>query len=172
MAGARAMPGRRQRGFAMVALITLMTLMSAWLIATALQRTNSELARERDRTTLEALQKAKAALIAYAASEQWQLYRGEMWQPGALPCPDRNGDGQADCWLPHTSSTIGRLPWKTLGIDELRDSSGEVLWYALSASFRKAAEAALRDAKPQSENAFKIELAKHGLANALQMATA
>jgi xanthine dehydrogenase YagS FAD-binding subunit len=40
------------------------------------------------------------------------------------------------------------------------------------ANFRKAAEAALRDAKPQSENAFKIELAKHGLANALQMATA
>ena len=38
------------------------------------------------------------------------------------------------------------------------------------ASFRKAAEAALRDAKPQSENGFKIELAKRCLAHALQMA--
>jgi xanthine dehydrogenase YagS FAD-binding subunit len=37
-------------------------------------------------------------------------------------------------------------------------------------SFRKAAEAALRDAKPQSENGFKIELAKRCLAHALQMA--
>ncbi|HEV8720150.1 MAG TPA: xanthine dehydrogenase family protein subunit M [Candidatus Binatia bacterium] len=40
------------------------------------------------------------------------------------------------------------------------------------ASFRNAAEAALRGAKPQSENAFKIELAKRCLTHALQMATA
>ena len=39
-----------------------------------------------------------------------------------------------------------------------------------AANFRKAAEAALRDAKPQSENGFKIELAKRCLAHALQMA--
>jgi xanthine dehydrogenase YagS FAD-binding subunit len=37
-------------------------------------------------------------------------------------------------------------------------------------NFRKAAEAALRDAKPQSENGFKIELAKRCLAHALHMA--
>src|SRR5262249_18974640 len=37
-------------------------------------------------------------------------------------------------------------------------------------TFRKAAEAALRDAKPQSENGFKIELAKRCLAHALHMA--
>src|SRR5438552_16249624 len=39
------------------------------------------------------------------------------------------------------------------------------------ANFRKAAEAAMRDAKPQSENGFKIELARRCLAHALQMAT-
>ena len=39
-----------------------------------------------------------------------------------------------------------------------------------AANFRKAAEAAMRDAKPQSENGFKIELAKRCLAHALQMA--
>src|SRR5262250_1119671 len=38
-------------------------------------------------------------------------------------------------------------------------------------SLRNAAEAALRDAKPQSENGFKIELAKRCLTHALQMAT-
>ena len=37
------------------------------------------------------------------------------------------------------------------------------------ANFRKAAEAALRHAKPQSENGFKIELAKRCL-DALKMA--
>jgi xanthine dehydrogenase YagS FAD-binding subunit len=39
-------------------------------------------------------------------------------------------------------------------------------------NFRKAAEAALRDAKPQSENGFKVELAKRCLAHALHLATA
>ena len=38
------------------------------------------------------------------------------------------------------------------------------------ATFRKAAEAALRDARPQSENAFKVELAKRCLTHALLMA--
>jgi xanthine dehydrogenase YagS FAD-binding subunit len=43
---------------------------------------------------------------------------------------------------------------------------------ANDSTFRQAAEAALRDAKPQSENKFKIELAKRCLAQALRMATA
>ena len=42
---------------------------------------------------------------------------------------------------------------------------------ANDATFRKAAEAALRDAKPQSENAFKVELARRCLTHALEMAT-
>lgn len=37
-------------------------------------------------------------------------------------------------------------------------------------TFRKAGEAAMRDAKPQSENGFKIELARRCLAHALQVA--
>ena len=36
--------------------------------------------------------------------------------------------------------------------------------------FRKAAEAALRDARPRSENGFKIELAKRCLVHALKTA--
>jgi xanthine dehydrogenase YagS FAD-binding subunit len=42
---------------------------------------------------------------------------------------------------------------------------------ANEAVFRTAAEAALRNAKPQSENAFKIELAKRCLTHALRTAT-
>src|SRR5438067_5353962 len=41
---------------------------------------------------------------------------------------------------------------------------------ANKANFRKAAEAALRDAKPQTENGFKMELAKRCLTHALKMA--
>jgi xanthine dehydrogenase YagS FAD-binding subunit len=60
---------------------------------------------------------------------------------------------------------VGTKPW--------RSPEAEVALVgqpANKASFRKAAEAALRNAKPQSENAFKIELAKRCLTHALQMA--
>jgi len=40
-----------------------------------------------------------------------------------------------------------------------------------AANFRKAAEAALRDAKPQSENGFKNRVGKRCLTHALRMAT-
>jgi xanthine dehydrogenase YagS FAD-binding subunit len=43
---------------------------------------------------------------------------------------------------------------------------------ANDATFRQAAEAALRNAKPQSENGFKIELAKRCLTYALRTAAA
>ena len=39
------------------------------------------------------------------------------------------------------------------------------------ATFRRAAEAALRNAQPQSENGFKVELAKRCIAHALTLAT-
>jgi hypothetical protein len=92
-----------------------------------------------------ALRKAKAALIAHAASEQWQLYKSlptlpptAYFQPGALPCPDLNNDGDADCAMGSSLlSMIGRVPYKTMGIDDLRDASGERIWYALSHDFRK-----------------------------------
>ena len=61
---------------------------------------------------------------------------------------------------------VGTKPW--------RSSEAEVALVnktANATNFRAAAEAAMRDAKPQSENKFKIELAKRCLAHALQLAT-
>ncbi len=136
-----------ERGFALIAILALAALMSAYLIATVLNPTGAGLANAREERSMNALRQAKAALIAYAASEQWQLYRAlpsvppvAYFQPGALPCPDKDDDGDADCVGPGitpTSSIIGRLPWKTMGIEDLRDASGERLWYALSWNFRK-----------------------------------
>jgi xanthine dehydrogenase YagS FAD-binding subunit len=61
---------------------------------------------------------------------------------------------------------VGTKPWRS------REAETALAGQPADAtSFRKAAEAALRDAKPQSENGFKIELAKSCLAHALQMAT-
>lgn len=128
-----------RRGFALIALLALAALISAFLIASALNLTSAGNSNEREDRSMSALRKAKAALIAYAANEQWQLYKtpGTYFQPGALPCPDQDDDGDADCIGSTSFSMIGRVPFKTLGIDDLRDASGERLWYALSHDFRK-----------------------------------
>jgi hypothetical protein len=130
-----------QRGFALIALIALAALITAFLIASALNRTSADLSNDRERRNLDTLGKAKAALIAYAAGEQWQLSQNPppagYFQPGALPCPDKNDSGTSDCSGSTQASMIGRLPFSTMGIDDLRDASGERLWYALSHDFRK-----------------------------------
>ena len=58
---------------------------------------------------------------------------------------------------------VGTKPWRSPEAE-----AALVGQPANEANFRKAAEAALRDAKPQSENGFKIELAKRCLTHALQ----
>ena len=69
---------RVQRGFALIALLSLAALISAFLIASALNFTTAGISNEREDRSMSALRQAKAALIAYAASEQWQLYKGEV----------------------------------------------------------------------------------------------
>src|SRR4029077_12735938 len=128
-----------RRGFALIALLSLAALISAFLIASALNLTSAGNSNDREDRSMSALRKAKTALIAYAANEQWQLYKtsGTYFQPGALPCPDQDDDGDADCVGNVNWGMIGRGPFKTLGIDDLRDASGERIWYALSHDFRK-----------------------------------
>jgi len=60
---------------------------------------------------------------------------------------------------------VGTKPWRSP--DAERALTGKT---ANDATFRQAAEAALREARPQSENGFKIELAKRCLAYALRTA--
>jgi xanthine dehydrogenase YagS FAD-binding subunit len=60
---------------------------------------------------------------------------------------------------------VGTKPWRSPEAEATL-----VGQRANEANFRKAAEVALRNAKPQSENGFKIELARRCLAHALKMA--
>jgi xanthine dehydrogenase YagS FAD-binding subunit len=60
---------------------------------------------------------------------------------------------------------VGTKPWRSPEAE-----AALVGQAADAASFRKAGEAAMRGAKPQSENGFKIELAKRCLAHALKTA--
>jgi xanthine dehydrogenase YagS FAD-binding subunit len=60
---------------------------------------------------------------------------------------------------------VGTKPWRS------HEAEGALVGQPASeASFRKAAEAAMRGAKPQSHNGFKIELARRCLTHALRVA--
>jgi xanthine dehydrogenase YagS FAD-binding subunit len=74
-------------------------------------------------------------------------------------------DGKVN-WARVALGGVGTKPWRSAEAEAVlvgRDAN--------AASFHKAAEAAMRDAKPQSENGFKVELATRCLARALQIAT-
>lgn len=130
-------PVTSQRGLAMIMIIVLLTLISAYLITSGINRTSTEVSIEREQGSQDALQQAKTALIAYAASQAWGTDQND--QPGSLPCPDTTlNNGVAYSCSTSATSRVGRLPWKTIGAPELRDASGEKLWYALSANFRTA----------------------------------
>jgi xanthine dehydrogenase YagS FAD-binding subunit len=62
---------------------------------------------------------------------------------------------------------VGTKPWRSPEAEAALTGKP-----ATEAIFRAAADAALRDAKPQTENAFKIELAKRCLTHALRTAVA
>jgi xanthine dehydrogenase YagS FAD-binding subunit len=62
---------------------------------------------------------------------------------------------------------VGTKPWRS------HEAEAELIGKATTETiFRQAAEAALRGAKPHSENRFKIELAKRCLTHALRTAVA
>jgi xanthine dehydrogenase YagS FAD-binding subunit len=61
---------------------------------------------------------------------------------------------------------IGTKPWRS--VEAEKDLEGRS---ADEDQFRMAAETALRNARPQSENGFKVELAKRCLVRALKLAT-
>jgi hypothetical protein len=102
----------------------LFTLTLTSILVSGLSRGNLE-AQRRNKTVI-ALAQAKEALIGRAVLD--------MERPGSLPCPDFNDDGKAvngSC-----SVTVGRLPWRTLDLPDLRDGDGNHLWYVLSAELR------------------------------------
>ncbi len=112
---------------------------------------NSSLQTRREQETALALSNAKQALLAYAFSVNLKtscFSSSNCAKPGELPCPDTDNDGAAgssastSCGNASGSTgqslRIGRLPWKTLGMGELRDGYGETLWYAVSSRYKNS----------------------------------
>lgn len=124
----RPMAGAHQRGQAMILTVLLLAVGVGAVVFTL--ATPARTAIENDKKTAAALAQARDALIGYAASDNER--------PGSLPCPDTNNDGSAESPIPtDCSNYIGRLPWRTLRLPDLRDGSGERLWYAVSREFAR-----------------------------------
>lgn len=81
-----------------------------------------------------ALAQAKAALTGFAATYR-DFHANQVF--GYLPCPDTDNDGVAELNCGAAGLTmIGRLPYKTLDLPDLRDDGGECLWYIVSGSHK------------------------------------
>jgi hypothetical protein len=130
--GLRATPPARMGGQALIAALLVIALITAaGLLAGGELRARAH-ARAHARS-VEALAAARAALIGYAISYA-EAHPGEGY--GFLPCPDGGNTGSTPigaCGARGTAA-IGRLPWRTLGLPELRDGWGECLWFAVAGS--------------------------------------
>ncbi len=125
-----------QHGQALLVMLTMLVISAIAVFYTLFSP--ASLTLDQDKITAAVLAEAKAALIGRAASD--------ANRPGSLPCPDFDdgtanpinaaNDGVADVMVGNSCpSYLGRLPWRTLGLPDLRDGTGERLWYALSNRF-------------------------------------
>ncbi|MDR3390159.1 MAG: hypothetical protein P4L77_00350 [Sulfuriferula sp.] len=120
--------GYSQRGAALLVVAVVLT-----VVALGVLYGRMNVRQHADAVTAQALAEAQAALIFRALSD--------TNHPGSLPCPDTNNDGVAETTVGVQGGAckggyIGRLPWRTLGLTDVRDGSGERLWYALSSDAR------------------------------------
>ncbi len=128
---------KAQRGATLLAMLVVIVLGAAWFTVTAIGNPIDRTAEERTHNAA-ILQEAKTALIGYVAHHA--AMSGEA-DPGALPCPEAAGNigtgnegiAAGNCTLP----AVGRLPWRTLGLDKWRDAAGEPLWYIVSPGWGK-----------------------------------
>ena len=114
----------------MIVFAAIMVLGTSWMLLSAVSGSGDRNAGMRLQNG-EALLLAKSALLAYVVTEA-----NTNNNPGKLPCPvpvsgGAEGVAAASCSLP----AIGRLPWKTIGLHKVLDSSGEQLWYVVSANW-------------------------------------
>jgi type II secretory pathway pseudopilin PulG len=147
------LPLRRQQGIALVLLVIGLVIGLGAFLVIGLGQNETKISR--DQITQNSLRQAKEALLAYAAS--WPNRRGtnpaiasndvfgQKRGPGFLPCPDIDNSGvanQGGCGnesgntLDGQASRLGRLPFRTLGLPDLRDGAGERLWYAVSSKYK------------------------------------
>lgn len=118
-------PFDNQKGAAMMIFIIILVMGITTALVSSLN--SASVLSLRQNSTSTALSQAKEALISYAVID--------TNRPGELPCPSTDADGVGNYSGGGCANYVGFLPWKDLGLPELRDGSGTPLWYALSSNF-------------------------------------
>ena len=138
----RAAGRRAQRGVALLALLAVAVMVFAYVLTSRLNAASQFVGIDREHNAM-VLARAKRALIGYMA--QQAAMPGEN-NPGHLPCPEapanfgtaNEGIEASFCAAP----AVGRLPWRTLGLEKLVDAAGEPLWYAVSNGWHRPSSTA------------------------------
>jgi hypothetical protein len=127
---------RRQQGMVLPILILLLSLGGlGWLLARADTGANRVARKLQQETqTNRALEMARDALLGFAANYRNKEHPNADF--GYLPCPDLDGDGSSETCGTKDQPSVGRLPYRTLNLPDLRDGAWECLWYAVSGSFK------------------------------------
>jgi hypothetical protein len=123
-----------QRGMGLILLLVVVVLAFTYVLMSRLPLATRQTAAKREYNA-KVLNQAKQALIGKMVIDA----AGTDNNPGRLRCPegpnnigtDQEGVAAPDPGDP-TCATVGRLPWRTLGLDKLVDADAEPLWYAVS----------------------------------------
>ncbi len=156
-------PRLRQQGVVLLLVALIVLVGSSALILYSLSNDGSLASLARGNKN--SLSEARDALLGYALSYPENHSGAQNAPPGFLPCPDVDGDGLEDvnqCNNPDQSS-IGFLPWRTLGLARPGNSSSQMhcLWYAVSGGFKSpAGSAGAAILNSSSKGKFQIENAR------------
>ena len=123
-----------QRGLALTLLLVVVVLAFTYILLSRLPLATRQTAAKLAYNA-KVLNQAKQALVGWMVINAAQTDNN----PGRLPCPEganniataQEGVAAPDPGDP-TCARVGRLPWRTLGLDKLVDADAEPLWYAVS----------------------------------------
>ena len=129
----------KQQGAALMVMLAIVVLGFAYLLVSHLNPASGVTAINRDHNA-KILNQAKQALVGYVAQRAAMMNEDN---PGRLPCPEgaafiATADEGIAAPRPGapTCASVGRLPWRTLGLDKLVDAKSEPLWYVVGPTWR------------------------------------
>jgi hypothetical protein len=123
-------------------MLAVLILGAAWWTVTAISNPINRVADERSHNA-RVLAQAKQALLGWVSQNAADA--SEV-NPGKLPCPEALGnfvvppsanEGVMQGFCAGAATAVGRLPWRSLGLDKPYDASGEVLWYVVSPGWKR-----------------------------------
>jgi hypothetical protein len=123
-----------ERGSILIAVLLIAVIASAG-VALSTGTLSAQLRMRAQARSTAALAQARDALLGYAISYA-ESHPGQDY--GYLPCPDAENTGSARIGACNARdhAAIGRFPYRTLGLPDLRDGWGDCLWYAVAGSVK------------------------------------